>query len=221
MSIQKIIDNATFITIDKKKLAGQSISRSGVLLTSTVASAVPYVFKVGIHDGLKYSTNRDLLEEIDRLDVTIEENIDIGSTNSGMSYITAYQGDMDGGSLSMVGSDSANLYIDASSATATSGNVLFKKGDFVQPQGNTSTYRYPYQVTSDVNGIGVGQSNVTVPVHRAVISQDGVALTSGGVLKGSDVTWNVKMTTKPSYSIVPYDRIEFDNDFELVEVIQS
>ena len=48
MSIQTIIDNATFLTVDKKKLAGQSLSRSGVLLTATVASAVPYRFVVGI-----------------------------------------------------------------------------------------------------------------------------------------------------------------------------
>ncbi len=74
-------------------------------------------------------------------------------------------------------------------------------------------------VTADVNGIGVGQSNVTVPVHRGVISQDGVALTSGNVLKGKDVKWFVKMLQKPTYTIVPYRRIAFDTSFELVEVI--
>jgi hypothetical protein len=220
MSIQTIIDTATFITIDKRKLASQTISRSGRLLSAEVTSARPYRFVIGVHEGGSYSNSRAVLEELDRLDITTEENIDIGATNSGLSYITAYQGDVDGGSLSMVGYDGANLYIDASSATATSGNVLFKKGDFVQPQGNTSTYRYPYQVTSDVNGIGVGQSNVTVPVHRGVIDQTGVSLTSGGVVYGSNVTWNVKMTTKPSYTILPYNRYTLDSELELVEVIE-
>ena len=219
MSIQTIIDNAQFITIDKTKLSAQTISRSGRVLTSEVSTAMPYRFTVGMHDGLKYSTNRDVLEELDRLDRTIEESIDIGATNTGLNYITSYQGDVDGGSLSMVGFDGAELYVNASSATATSGNVLFKKGDYIQPQGNTSTYRYPYQVTSDVNGIGVGQSNVTVPVHRPVISQDGVSLTSGGVDYGSDVTFTVKMMKKPMYSVVPHDLIAWDSEFQLIEII--
>lgn len=219
MSLQTIIDNAQFITIDKTKLSAQTISRSGRVLTSEVSTSMPYRFTVGMHDGLKYSTNRGVLEELDRLDRTVEESIDIGATNTGLSYITSYQGDVDGGSLSMVGSSGANLYVNASSATATSGNVLFKKGDYIQPQGNTSTYRYPYQVTSDVNGIGVGQSNVTVPVHRPVISQDGVALTSGGVDYGSDVTFTVKMMKKPLYSVVPHDLVAWDSEFQLIEVI--
>ena len=47
-----------------------------------MASAVPYRFVVGMHDGLTYSTNRNVLEELDTLDTTTEENIDIGSTNA-------------------------------------------------------------------------------------------------------------------------------------------
>ena len=219
MSIQTIVDNAQFITIDKTKLSAQTISRSGRVLTSEVSTAMPYRFTVGMHDGLKYSTNRGVLEELDRLDRTIEESIDIGTSNTGLNYITSYQGDVDGGSLSMVGFDGDELYVNASSATATSGNVLFKKGDYIQPQGNTSTYRYPYQVTSDVNGIGAGQSNVTVPVHRPVISQDGVALTSGGVDYGSSVTFTVKMMKKPMYSVVPHDLVAWDSEFQLIEII--
>jgi hypothetical protein len=132
-----------------------------------------------------------------------------------MNYITAYQGGIDGGSLSMVGGDGKELYINASLATGS--GTLFKKGDYLQPQGNTGTYRYPYQVTSDVsfsNG-----ANVTIPVHRPVLSQDGVSITSGGVRKGTEVRFHVKAMSCPTYSIVPYDRIEFAGDFEFVEII--
>jgi len=216
MSIQTIIDRATFITIDKRKLASQSISRSGRVKTAEVTSAVPYRFTVGVHEGATYSDNRAVLEELDRLDVTEEEQVDIGSTNSGLSYITAYQGGITGGSISSVGSDGSELYINASLATGS--GTLFKKGDFIQPQGNTSTYRYPYQVTSDV-AFSTG-SNVTIPVHRPVISQDGVALTSGSVVYGSNVQWYVKMTNKPAYTILPYNRFSLDDNLELVEIIQ-
>lgn len=218
MSFQTVIDNATYITVDKRKQTAMSISRSGRVKTAERNPSI-YRLTVGAPQGLKYSTNRSVLEDIDTNDRVVEANLDIGTTNTNLSYLTSYQGDMDGGSLSMVGSNGANLYIDASSATATTGNVLFKKGDFVQPQGNTGTYRYPYQVTSDVNGIGVGQSNVVVPVHRPVLSQDGVAITSGGVRKGSEVRFHMKAFVCPTYSIVPYDLVEFSGDFEFVEVI--
>lgn len=212
MSIQTIIDNATFITVDKKKLAGQSISRSGVLLTSTVASAVPYRFVIGMHDGLKYSTNRGLLEELDRLDITEEENIDIGTTNTGLSYITALQGTL-GGSPTITSASASNIVLNTTGATG-SGDAL-KKGDFIQP---ASGYRYPYQVTADV---AWNATSITVPIHRPFIDQSGYSVSGKSILLGSAVTWNVKMSMKPKYSIVVYDRIVFDSDFELVEVIQS
>ena len=215
MSIQHFIDNATLLTIDKKKVASQSISRSGRLKTAEVASAVPYRFTVGVHEGGKYSENRAVLEELDRLDVTVEEQVDIGSTNSGLSYITAHLGGITAGTLTLNSVANSNIYVNASGMTGS--GTLFKKGDFIQPQGNTGGYRYPYQVTSDVT-FSTG-ANVTIPVHRPVIDQDGVALTSGNVVYGNDVQWYVKMITKPSYTVLPYDRFTLDNNVELVEVI--
>jgi len=216
MSIQTIVDRATFLSIDKRKVASQSISRSGRLKTAEVAGAVPYRFIVGVHEGAKYSENRAVLEELDRLDVTVEEQIDIGDTNSGLSYITAYQGGIASGTLTLNSVANSNIYVNAASVTGS--GTLFKKGDFLQPAGNTNGYRYPYQVTSDV--AFSTSSNVTIPVHRPVISQDGVALNTGNIKTGKDVHWFVKMITKPSYTILPHDRFTLDNDLELVEVIQ-
>jgi len=213
MSFQTIIDNATFINIDKRKTTAMSVSRSGHVKTAERQPSV-YKFTVGSVPGLKYSENRGVLEDIDTADRTVEANISLAN-NSGMNYITAYQGGIDGGSLSMVGGDGKELYINASSATGS--GTLFKKGDYIQPQGDTGTYRYPYQVTSDVsfsNG-----ANVTIPVHRPVLSQDGVSITSGGVRKGTEVRFHVKAMVCPTYSIVPYDLIQFSGDFEFVEII--
>lgn len=215
MSLQTIIDNAQFITFDTRKVIGQTISRSGRVKSAEVASAIPYKLTVGMHSGLKYSDNRGLLQDLATLDRNTEATIDIGSTNTGLSYITEYKGGITSGALTAVGFNGNNLYVNASSAVGA--GTLFKKGDFLQPAGNTSTYRYPYQVTSDV--AFSTSSNVTVPVHRPVISQDGVALTSGTVKKGTDVSFTVLMLSKPSYSVIPHDRIEFDQDFELLEVI--
>ena len=135
-----------------------------------------------------------------------------------MNYLTDYQGDISGAQINNITLNSvfgSEIYVDCSGATG-SGN-LFKKGDFIQPKGNTDTYRYPYQVTSDV-AFSTG-SNITIPVHRPVLSQSGVALTSGGIKVGNDVRWQVKILNLPQYSIVPHDRIAFSEDFQLIEVI--
>lgn len=214
MSLQTIINNAQFITIDKTKLSAQSISRSGRVLTSEVTTAMPYRFTVGMHDGLKYSTNRSVLEDLDTLDKTVEENINIGTSNTGLNYITGYLGDSTGiAGVTCVSASGNTLTVNASAAGT--GTFLFKKGDYIQP---ASSYRYPYQVTADV--AHTTSSSVAIPIHRPFITQSGYTLSGKGLLTGTSVTWNVKMMKKPLYSVVAYDLISFDADFQLIEVIE-
>jgi hypothetical protein len=213
MSLQTIINNSTFITFDQKKVAGQSMSRSGRLLTAELASVVPFKFTVGMHEGLKYSTNRDLISSLDQLDITEETTINIGSSNSGMAYITNALGDAFTGTLTATSATGSTLVVNTSSASG-SGN-LFKKGDLISLG---SSYRYPYFVTADVAWSG---SSVSVPLHRPFIAQSGYTVSGKAILIGKDVTWNVKMVNKPTYSVVPHDRVVFNTDFELVEVIRK
>jgi len=211
--LQTIIDNATFMTISNRPLTGTSISRSGQYKTAERGPS-PYGISLGMHDGLTYSTNRDTLQALDNLDRTTEANISI-TNNSNMGYLTANLNGQTNNACTLVGYNGADLYINASAATGA--DTLFKAGDWLQPLGNTSTYRYPYQVTTDV-AFSTG-SNVTVPLNRPVLSQSGVALTSGGLRLGNDIRFHVKMFTFPEYSVVPHDRISFSGDFELIEVI--
>jgi len=216
MSFQTIIDNATYINIDKRKTTAMSVSRSGHIKTAERQPSV-YKFTVGSVPGLKYSENRGVLEDIDSADRITEANISL-SNNTGMNYVTAYQGDISDAELNdivMVGGDGKELYINTSAVTGS--GTLFKKGDFVQPAGNSSIYRYPYQVTSDVSFTAA--ANVTLPVHRPVLSQTGQVITSGGLRTGTECRFHVKAMSCPTYSIVPHDRIEFTGDFEFVEII--
>jgi len=221
MSIQTIIDNAQFITFDTRKVIGQTISRSGRVKSAEVVTAVPYRFIVGMHSGLKYSDNRALVQELTNLDRNVEEEVDIGKTNSSLSYVTEYKGDLSTAQISQIVTNAstaysgANIYLNTTSVTGASGLTLFKKGDFIQI-GPTNG-RYPYQVTADV--AFSSSSSLTIPVHRAVLDQSGFTQENRAIAVGSDVQWYVQMLKKPSYSIVPHDRIEFDSDFELIEVI--
>lgn len=213
MSIQTFLDRATFLTVDKRKVSAQTITRSGHVKTAEVASANPYRFAFGVTAGYKYSTNRAALEELDSLDITDEEEIDIGATNTSLSYLTAYQGDSTGiGSITITGRSGNTLILNCSAAG--SGTFLFKKGDYIQP---ASGYRYPYQVTADV--AHTTSSSVTIPLSRAFIDQTGYSLNGKSLLTGNSVRWHVKMVNKPSYTVLPHDRFSLDNDIEVVEII--
>jgi hypothetical protein len=222
MSLQNIINRAGSITIDKRKVTSSVLTRSGVLRTTAFLGHQPYFFTVTFTPSLQYSANRGLLEDIDTLDRVTEETINIGSSNLGLEYITRYQGNMSAASINTITVnnvvDFGNLYLNCSSVSAGSG-FLFKKGDFIQPKGNTNVYRYTYQVTSDI--AYSTSSNVAVPVHRRLFEQPGQTYIGGGIRVGKDVTWPVKMLQKPNYTILPYDRVVFDNEFQLVEVMQD
>jgi len=219
MSIQTIIDNAVTITFDRRKVVGQTVSRSGIVKIGSIASKIPWVMSIEMHPGLKYSTNRSLTEEIDRLDRVFTETVDIGSTNPALSYITRYMGDFTPtqiGQMTVSSAGSLTITFDMSSVVGdVPSDVVFKKGDFVSLAGG---YKYPYTVTSDVVRGSAGTINV--PINRPFIDQQGFTEAGAVPVVGSDVTWELVMSKKPSYAVVPYDRLEFNGVFELVEVIE-
>jgi len=218
MSLQTIVDNSTFATIYRKKIAGQSISRSGRLLTSEVVSAVPYQFTVGMHGGLQYSTNRGLTEDLNALDVTEESTIDIGTTNTGLAYITAYQGSLDAtqiGQITVTSASASSLVLNTASVTGGPSGFVVKKGDYIQLD---NSYRYPYQATADV---AWNSSSVTVPLSRNFIPQSSYTVSGKGIVVGSSVQWRVKLISKPRYSVIPGDLLQFDSDFEFIEFIRK
>lgn len=219
MSLQTIIDNCVSITIDRRKLAGYTVSRSGLIKISSVASNVPWQMVVDMHAGMSYSQNRAMLEELDRVDRVQATTINIGATNPNIAYVTEYQGDLSAAQINNITISSANVLtvtMDVSNVTASASAYVFRKGDYWQPTG---AYKYPYTVTADVQR-GSG-STVDVPINRPFIDQAGYTEVGAGIDVGTEVTWNMLVTSKPSYSVIPYDRIAWDGAFELVEVIED
>lgn len=219
MSLQTIIDNCVAITIDRRKVSGYTVSRSGVIKISSIASNVPWQMTVEMHAGMIYSNNRSMLEELDRIDRTQTTTINIGSSNPGLAYVTAYQGQLSAAQISNITISSANVLnvvMNVSSVSASTGTYVFRKGDYWMPTG---AYKYPYTVTADVTR-GTG-STITVPINRPFIDQAGYTEVGAGIKVGKDVTWNMLIVSKPSYSVIPYDRIAWDSAFELAEVIED
>ena len=175
-----------------------------------------YSFTVGMHDGLKYSLNRSLVEDLDNLDTTTEEEINIGTSNTGLAYITQYQGNLTPAQINQITVTSAtggSIVLNTTSVTGSPTGDIFKKGDYIQLDNN---YRYPYTVTSDVAYSG---TSVTVPIHRGFLNQTGYTVSGKGIEVGSDVTWRVKAIQNPTYGIAPHDMLVFDSEFIFYEVI--
>ena len=218
MSLQTIIDNAVSIEFVRRKLAGQSVSRSGQVKIASVANSMPWQMIVEPRPGMRYADYRSLTEEIDRLDRVFIEVVDIGNTNPRLSYITEYQGTLTGAELSTITVASASaltITLNVNSFTG-SNKVVFEPGDFIQLAGN---YKYPYTVTSRVlRGSG---STVEVPISRPFIDQAGYTEVGAGILVGKNVTWQMVMTKKPSYRVIPGGFLEWADVFELVEVIED
>lgn len=225
MSLQSIINGAISISVDRHRTTGFSLSRSGIVKTSTVLSNQPWQFTLEMNEGMRYSENRAVLEGVDFAGKDVESTINIGYTNPGLAYITQYQGDgvVVGTSLhqSVVRAGSAsNLYVNCALITnsVASPTYLFRKGDFVQPGGS---YRYVYTVTEDV--AWTTAANVRIPIHRPFIPDVTYAIpTNTPSLKvGPGVEWKVKVMKKPNWTVIPWDRVTFDGAFELIEIIKD
>jgi hypothetical protein len=219
MSLQTIIDNAVSIEFVRRKLAGQSLSRSGQIKIASVANNMPWQFIVEPRPGMKYADHRELTEEIDRLDRIFIEVVDIGNTNPRLEYITSYQGELSGTNLNSITVSSANaltITLNVSNVSVGGTTVCFEPGDFIQLAGN---YKYPYTVTSRVlRGSG---STIDVPINRPFIDQAGYTEVGASIIVGKFVTWQMVMTKKPSYRVIPGGFLEWADVFELAEVIED
>ena len=221
--LQGVINTAQSITWERRKVTGQTQSRGGRTRISSIASAVPWNFTVKPRPRMKYSQTRELIESLDTIDLTTPTTINIGSTNTNLSYITQYQGVWTPSQLSQITFSSHSgleFTLDVSSVTGKNvGDVVFRKGDFIQPGAPVNdSYRYPYTVTSTV--VWNSGTTIDVPVNRPFITDPDGNPTGQSLSIGSDVTWSVVLVSKPAYRISGYDILDFTDDFRFIEVIE-
>ena len=223
MSIQSIINSAQQIEIDRRRMVGQTMSRSQRIKTSERSTAQPWKIKVTPPAQIPWTTGRVIAETIDAGDRVTEYEISLNN-NSGMNYITAYQGDMRQVQISdlVVNSTSTStLVIGTLPGIGSSGlrggistaSILFAVGDIIQPANS----RYPYTVTATVRR--GSDTTVSVPLNRPVITSEGITLTSAGVKVGNSCTWRMVVTAMPTYSLIYGQRMQYNGDFELIEKI--
>jgi len=213
MSIQTIIDRASAIEFDRRKIASQSVSRSQRIKTAERNSAQPLKLTVTPPGILKYSTNRGVIEAIQTTDRVTEVQISL-SNNTKLRYLTALQGELTYAQVSAMTITNFTLTsvtLGGLPSVSTS-TVIFKPGDYIQPAGS----RYPYIITNTV--LRGTNAVVTATVHRNLITSEATTVT-GAILVGNTCTFRMVVNSLPTYQIVPYDMVKFTGDFTLVEKI--
>lgn len=215
MSIQTIINNATGISISKKPIVAQTFSRSQQIKTAQRGPRV-WGFVVTMHNGLKYSTSRGVLEEISRVDRLIESEISLNGV-AGTEYITQYLGGLTApqrNQMQITGWAVGSTTLTLSNLPSVASNVVvFEAGDLIQPTDS----RYPYTVVGQVTR---GTNNtLTVVVHRGRVNEAGYDPVGKTLQYGVDVTWRVIATQIPDWTIESYDLVAWSGDFILVESI--
>ena len=212
MSLQTIIDTATSMEFDRRRIVATSISRSQRIKTAERLTAQPWSLKITPAGAFRFSDNRGVLENL-YLRERVEEYSVRLANNPRLGYITAYRGDLDSGQLAglrTTATSTASITVDLL-PTVDSATIMFRAGDFVQPANS----RYPYTVTGDiVRGSG---STITLPLNRPIITSENIVLTNQTLLVGTDTTLKLLVVDLPSYNLVPGGLVQFSGDFRVVE----
>lgn len=222
--LQTIIDKASSLTIDRRKVVGVQITRNEIPRTSLTPTKQPWRFKINMPNSLRYYNNRDLLEALDTIDRYTPQTVTF-SNNSCLSWIFRYQGQLSTGQLAgiTVATFSGNQLTLTGLPVAAPSTVIFEPNDLIQIGNHT----YPFTSTTQVlRGAG---SQITVTTNRPNIITGSVV--GDGLTVGNDCTFNMFCPNMPTYKLIPGGYvasgtttlnnalIEFSDDFELYEFV--
>jgi hypothetical protein len=224
--LQTIINNASGMTIDRRKVVGVQVTRNEIPRTSLTPTKQPWRFVLTMPSSLRYYNNRDLLEALDTIDRYSPQTVTF-SNNACLSWIFRYQGAMTSGQISTIRTKNASdafvgnqlKLVNLPSVSPTT--VLFEPNDLIQ----LGAYTYPFTSTTQVlRGSG---SEVTITTNRPNIISSSVQ--NVGITVGNACTFNMFCPNMPTYKLIPggYVRsngttlnnalIEFNDDFTLYE----
>jgi len=217
MSLQSIINTAQKIVFDRRKVVGQTISRSQRIKSAKRNSANPLALTVTPSAYFSYATAREMVEGVMLNDRYTEFQIKLGGTNN-TAYLNQYRGALSKAQYSLMTITNFTLTsvtiggLPAIGGAITSNTNILKAGDWIQPYWS----RYPYIVTADVRR---GSGTVaTATVHRNLITSEATTVT-GTILFGTDTTMQVLIADLPTYEIGLYKQLSWSGDFQLVEKI--
>jgi len=225
MSIQKIVDTATNIEINRSKLVAQSISRSGRLLTAARNWANPYRFTITPKPIWTWdTTTQGIFATLFDNDRHVEDSFYLSYTSGGpMEWLTSYKGTLDTNNNDILDDmvvtsepSGASIVMTYSGNSATNaGRYIVRKGDWIRP----ANHRYPYQATADQQIVS-GTSSYTITMHRGWITQSTYTATGNTISVGDAAArFYVQVTSLPNMRFVAKNLVELTGDIECIEVV--
>jgi len=201
-AFQTVFDRAETISINKRKKVSQTVSRDGVVKSTSIGGQI-WEFEVKLPDGPSWQEYRPLIERMEALDRVTAGTVQIN--NPGQSWLLKYQGDLPNVSNITVSFTSGNTLTIVSGATLASG-WRFRSGDIIQLGSNG----HVYTVVSDV-----AHNNNTITVHRPIRD-----IAANYILRvGPAVTWSVICVSFPQWTIFARDQIAWSGPFVFAEVV--
>ena len=222
--LQTIINKASALTIDRRKVVGVQITRNEIPRTSLTPTRQPWRFTLSMPTSLRYYNNRDLLEALDTLDRYQPELITF-SDNACLSWIFRYQGTLSTNQINniSVSSFTGNQLVLSGLPAIPSTRVLFEPNDLIQIGNNTFPFTSTTRVTRGTS------STVTITTNRPNIITASVV--GDGITVGNDCEFYMFCPNMPTYKLIPGGYvasgtttvnnalIEFNDDFELYEFV--
>lgn len=205
-AFQTIFDRAQTISINRRAVTAQTISRDSTVRTVSRGGQI-WRFDVKMPDGIPWTELRSSIEAIDSADRYTKGQVQLNNAGYN-SWLSNYQGD----SANTTGfyatwTQSATSITLTTSPTTASG-YKFRAGDFIQLGSSGSVYTVTADVSYDSN---------TVNLNRAIL--DATATTPVNLVVGPSVTWQVYCVTMPSWTIFDRNQISWSGQFTFYEAL--
>jgi hypothetical protein len=224
--LQTIIDNASGMTIDRRKVVGMQITKNEIPRLSTTPTKNPWQISLDMPPSFIYSDARALMEAIDTLDQTGYQDITF-SNNACLSWIFAYQGALtliDLNTITVTQFVGNVLELNVSLISEPASTIIFKPNDLIQ----IGTHPYPFTVTQEV--LRGSNTTVTMTMSRPNIISAAIP-NSTNITVGNTCTFRMFCPNMPVYKLIPGGyaqtagvttsnaRIEWSNSFDLYEYV--
>lgn len=207
--LQTIIDLASTINVNRRKVVGVQITRNEIPRTSLTPTRLPWQFTVEVPAAYRWQEYRTFIETMDYLDRYQPQTITFNNTC--LDWMFAYQG-----SASNVELDALHVYTFSGTELRLT-NVTTKSGSFVWFQPNDliqiGANPYPFTVVGTydpsthattigpVYGSATPGTDLYIKVNRENFFSTSV--TGAGVTVGPECQFNVFCPNMPTYKLVP------------------
>lgn len=206
MSFQWVIDNAEQLSLNRSRVVGTTITRSGIA-RNVVRGHQPWRIEVKLPDGPRWTDYRPYIAALESVDRAQPSTFRIN--NPGHRWLVGYRGDkstLTGVTGTWV-RGSTSFFVNP--ITGFTNSYIFRAGDYLQ-LGNTGRV---YQVVEDAY---VTSGTTLVRLHRAIVDADA---TNQPINIAQNATWTVICTQFPQWNLFSRDQVGWSGTFIFSEVV--